>query len=118
MSGATQLQVKQLRDGHRLYFHPDVHSADLVQLDSSAHLPADEDIPRALKYAALPRGPPQRQPETVLRIMDSDAAAHVLQRLRYSIAPRGAEDVTVQLINFPDLPVQRGLVYVQNLAEL
>lgn len=97
MSGATQLQVKQLRDGHRLYFHPEVHSVDFVQFDMSPHFHADEDIPRALKHVALPRGPPHIPPETVLRIMDSDAAAHVLERLRYSIAPRGPSTVTAEM---------------------
>ena len=67
------------------------------QHDSLPDLIDSEDVPRALKYVILPRGPPRKQPDTVLRIMDSDAEAHVLQRLRYSIAPRGPSTVTVKM---------------------
>ncbi|MEJ7590788.1 MAG: hypothetical protein WKF77_04515 [Planctomycetaceae bacterium] len=67
------------------------------QYDSLPDLIDSEDVPRALKYVVLPRGPPRKQPDTVLRLMDSDAEAHVLQRLRYSIAPRGPSTVTVEM---------------------
>ena len=93
----AQTKVKSFREGHRQNFT----STKLIEVshehDSLPDLIDSKDVPRALKYVVLPRGPPRKQPDTVLRIMDSDAAAHVLQRLRYSIAPRGPSTVTVEL---------------------
>jgi len=103
----TPNRVKQLREGHRQhsdaavvstdFVSTDFVSTDIVQLDGVPELLTSENIPRQLKHVVLPRGPPRKQPATVLRIMDSDAEAHVLQRLRYSIAPRGPSTVTVEM---------------------
>ncbi len=93
----TATRSRQLREGHRQYSDIAVVSTDIVQHDDTPDRAASEDIPRQLKHVVLPRGPPRKQPDTVLRIMDSDAEAHVLQRLRYSIAPRGPSTVTVEM---------------------
>lgn len=90
-------RCKQLREGHRQYTDIVVVSTDVLQHDGTPEWAASENIPRQLKHVVLPRGPPRKQPNTVLRIMDSDAEAHVLQRLRYSIAPRGPSTVTVEM---------------------
>ncbi len=93
----AQTKARQLREGQRLN-SASARLADVDEIDdSSLDLIDTEDVPRALKYVVLPRGPPRRQPHTVLRIMDSDAGAIVLQRLRYSIAPRGPSTVTVEM---------------------
>lgn len=93
----AQTKVKPFREGQR----QNSTSTKLVEVahqhDSLPDLIDSEDVPRALKYVVLPRGPPRKQPDTVLRIMDSDAEAHVLQRLRYSMAPRGPSTVTVEM---------------------
>ena len=93
----AQMKVKSFRAGQ----HHNSTSAKLVEVshqhDSLPDLINTEDVPRALKYVVLPRGPPRNQPDMVLRIMDSDAESHVLQRLRYSIAPRGPSTVTVEM---------------------
>ena len=93
----TPTRVKQLREGHRQHSDAAVVSTDIVQHDGASELVTSENIPRQFKHVVLPRGPPRKQPATVLRIMDSDAEAHVLQRLRYSIAPRGPSTVTVEM---------------------
>jgi len=93
----TPTRIKQLREGHRQHSDAAVVSTDIVQLDGVPELLTSENIPRQLKHVVLPRGPPRKQPATVLRIMDSDAEAHVLQRLRYSIAPREPSTVTVEM---------------------
>jgi hypothetical protein len=93
----AQTKVKPFRDAQR----QNSTSTKLVEVayqhDSLPDLYDSEDVPRALRYVVLPRGPPRKQPDTVLRIMDSDAEAHVLQRLRYSMAPRGPSTVTVEM---------------------
>jgi hypothetical protein len=93
----TLTRIRLLREGHRQYSDIAVVSTDIVQYDGTPDRAATDDIPRQLKHVVLPRGPPRKQPDTVLRIMDSDAEAHVLQRLRYSIAPRGPSTVTVEM---------------------
>ena len=93
----AQTKAKSFREGQR----QNSTSTKLIEVshqhDSLPDLIESEDVPRALKYVVLPRGPPRKQPDTVLRIMDSDAEAHVLQRLRYSMAPRGPSTVTVEM---------------------
>lgn len=93
----TSTRSRPLREGHRQYSDIAVVSTDIVRHNGAPDRAASEDIPRQLKHVVLPRGPPRKQPDTVLRIMDSDAEAHVLQRLRYSIAPRGPSTVTVEM---------------------
>lgn len=97
LPNTSALRVKQLREGLRHQHHSADVSTDVVQHDGTPEFVESENIPRQLKHVVLPRGPPRRQPDTVLRIMDSDAEAHVLQRLRYSIAPRGPSTVTVEM---------------------
>lgn len=93
----AQAKVRSFREGNR----QNSTSTKLIEVrqqhDSLQDLIDSEDVPRALKFVVLPRGPPRKQPDTVLRIMDSDAEAHVLQRLRYSMAPRGPSTVTVEM---------------------
>ena len=93
----AQTKVRPFREGQR----QNSTSTKLIEVchqhDSLPDLIDSQDDAQGLKYVVLPRGPPRKQPDTVLRIMDSDAEAHVLQRLRYSMAPRGPSTVTVEM---------------------
>lgn len=60
-------------------------------------LPSSDDIPRELKYERNPRGPPEYGRDADDPFAELNVPATLLERLRYSIAPRGPSLVTVKL---------------------
>ena len=60
-------------------------------------LPQSGSIPQELKYVAKPRGPPVYGRDADVPLNDWEAPADLLERLRYSIAPRGPSLVTEKM---------------------
>lgn len=60
-------------------------------------LPESGSIPRELRYVANPRGPPVYGRDADVPLSDGNGPADLLERLRYSIAPRGPSLVTVEM---------------------
>jgi len=69
--------------------------------------PRSTSIPRELKYVANPRGPPVYGRDANVPLLEVDAPADLLERLRYSIAPRGPSLATVETQS-PDFTFSSG----------
>jgi hypothetical protein len=104
---SPQGQLRKYREQHR---HAGglngVVCMPLYEHDSS-RLPQSTSIPRELKYVANPRGPPVYGRDADVPLLEVDAPADLLERLRYSIAPRGPSLATVETQS-PDFTFSSG----------
>jgi hypothetical protein len=93
----VQTQAKKLRDTQRQIMGPEVFQS--VEPDQYEP-PAMQDsgsIPRELKYLVHPRGPPRYGRDADVPLAEQETPADLLERLRYSIAPRGPSLVTAEM---------------------
>ncbi|MFO1003583.1 MAG: hypothetical protein U0936_24885 [Planctomycetaceae bacterium] len=109
MRGAwnTQAQIRKYREQHR--HASGLNGAICIALyeHDSSSVPQSTSIPRELKYVANPRGPPVYGRDADVPLLEVDAPADLLERLRYSIAPRGPSLATVETQS-PDLTFSSG----------
>ena len=106
-ASSPQAQIRKYREQHR-------HAGGLngaicmalYEHDSSS-VPRSTSIPRELKYVANPRGPPVYGRDADVPLLEVDAPADLLERLRYSIAPRGPSLATVKTQS-PDFTFSSG----------
>jgi hypothetical protein len=109
MRGAwnAQAQIRKYREQHR--HASGLNGAICIALyeHDSSSIPQSTSIPRELKYVANPRGPPVYGRDADVPLLEVDAPADLLERLRYSIAPRGPSLATVETQS-PDFTFSSG----------
>ena len=109
MRGAysPQAQIRKYREQHR--HAGGLNGAICIALyeHDSSRVPRSTSIPRELKYVANPRGPPVYGQDANVPLLEVDAPADLLERLRYSIAPRGPSLATVETQS-PDFTFSSG----------
>ena len=109
MRGAwnAQAQIRKYREQHR--HASGLNGAICIALyeHDSSRVPQSTSIPRELKYVANPRGPPVYGRDADVPLLEVDAPADLLERLRYSIAPRGPSLATVETQS-PDFTFSSG----------
>jgi hypothetical protein len=104
---SPQAQIRKYREQHR--HASGLNGAITVALSEheSSTVPQSTSIPRELKYVANPRGPPVYGRDADVPLLEVDAPADLLERLRYSIAPRGPSLATVETQS-PDFTFSSG----------
>jgi hypothetical protein len=104
---STQAQIRKYREQHR--HASGLNGAICIALyeHDSSSMPQSTSIPRELKYVANPRGPPVYGRDADVPLLEVDAPADLLERLRYSIAPRGPSLATVETQS-PDFTFSSG----------
>jgi hypothetical protein len=104
---SPQAQIRKYREQHR--HASGLNGAISVALSEheSSTVPQSTSIPRELKYVANPRGPPVYGRDADVPLLEVDAPADLLERLRYSIAPRGPSLATVETQS-PDFTFSSG----------
>jgi hypothetical protein len=104
---SPQAQIRKYREQHR--HASGLNGAISVALSEyeSSTVPQSTSIPRELKYVANPRGPPVYGRDADVPLLDVDAPADLLERLRYSIAPRGPSLAIVETQS-PDFTFSSG----------
>lgn len=103
----AQAQIRKYREQHR--HASGLNGAVCIALyeHDSSRVPQSTSIPRELKYVANPRGPPVYGRDADVPLLEVDAPADLLERLRYSIAPRGPSLATVETQS-PDFTFSSG----------
>ncbi len=103
----AQAQIRKYREQHR--YAGGLNGAICFALyeHDSSRVPQSTSIPRELKYVANPRGPPVYGRDADVPLLEVDAPADLLERLRYSIAPRGPSLATVETQS-PDFTFSSG----------
>lgn len=103
----VQAQIRKYREQHR--HASGLNGATCLALyeHDSSRVPQSTSIPRELKYVANPRGPPVYGRDADVPLLEVDAPADLLERLRYSIAPRGPSLATVETQS-PDFTFSSG----------
>ncbi len=103
----VQAQIRKYREQHR--HASGLNGATCIALyeHDSSRVPQSTSIPRELKYVANPRGPPVYGRDADVPLLEVDAPADLLERLRYSIAPRGPSLATVETQS-PDFTFSSG----------
>ncbi len=96
-ASVPQTQSRRLRESHR-----QSSSSGRLEWISRDEFEPPEMFRRdhrlvQLRYVANPRGPPTWRPDANILLVDPEAAADLLERLRYSITPRGPSLVTAQM---------------------
>lgn len=109
MRGASnaQAQIRKYREQHRHAGGQVVAVSIALYEHDSPRVPQSTSIPRELKYVANPRGPPVYRVDADVPLLEVDAPADLLERLRYSIAPRGPSLATVETQS-PDFTFSSG----------
>ena len=104
---SPQAQIRKYREQHR--HAGGLNGAICIALyeHDSSRVPRSTSIPRELKYVANPRGPPVYGRDADVPLLEVDAPADLLERLRYSIAPRGPSLATVETQS-PDFTFSSG----------
>ena len=104
---SPQAQIRKYREQHR--HAGSLNGAICIALyeHDSSRVPRSTSIPRELKYVANPRGPPVYGRDADVPLLEVDAPADLLERLRYSIAPRGPSLATVETQS-PDFTFSSG----------
>ena len=104
---SAQTQSRKYREQHR--YASGLNGAACIALyeHDSSRGPQSTSIPRELKYVANPRGPPVYGRDADVPLLEVDAPAVLLERLRYSIAPRGPSLATVETQS-PDFTFSSG----------
>ncbi len=104
---SVQAQSRKYREQHR--YASGLNGAACIALyeHDSSRVPQSTSIPRELKYVANPRGPPVYGRDADVPLLELDAPADLLERLRYSIAPRGPSLATVETQS-PDFTFSSG----------
>lgn len=104
---SVQTQSRKYREQHR--YASGLNGAACIALyeHDSLRVPQSTSIPRELKYVANPRGPPVYGRDADVPLLEVDAPADLLERLRYSIAPRGPSLATVETQS-PDFTFSSG----------
>jgi hypothetical protein len=104
---SPQARIRKYREQHR--HASGLNGAITVALSEheSSTVPQSTSIPRELKYVANPRGPPVYGRDADVPLLEVDAPADLLERLRYSIAPRGPSLATVETQS-PDFTFSSG----------
>ena len=109
MRGAysPQAQIRKYREQHR--HAGGLNGAICIALyeHDSSRVPRSTSIPGELRYVANPRGPPVYGRDADVPLLEVDAPADLLERLRYSIAPRGPSLATVETQS-PDFTFSSG----------
>lgn len=109
MRGAwnAQAQIRKYREQHR--HASGLNGAICIALyeHDSSSVPQSTSIPRELKYVTNPRGPPVYGRDADVPLLEVEAPADLLERLRYSIAPRGPSLATVETQS-PDFTFSSG----------
>ena len=102
-SSQVQTQSRKFRENHRQAFvREQVESTAPDEFEPPQSLEAGS-IPRQLKFFVDPRGPPIYGRDADVPFPETNAPADLLERLRYSIAPRGPSLVTVEMQS-PEYP--------------
>lgn len=103
----TQPQIRKYREQHR--HAGGINGAICIAITEhdSSRVPQSTSVPRELKYVANPRGPPVYGRDADVPLLEVDAPADLLERLRYSIAPRGPSLATVETQS-PDFTFSSG----------
>ena len=104
---SPQAQIRKYREQHR--HAGGLNGAICIALyeHDSSRVPRSTSMPGELKYIANPRGPPVYGRDADVPLLEVDAPADLLERLRYSIAPRGPSLATVETQS-PDFTFSSG----------
>ena len=104
---SPQAQIRKYREQHR--HAGSLNGAICIALyeHDSSRVPRSTSMPGELKYIANPRGPPVYGRDADVPLLEVDAPADLLERLRYSIAPRGPSLATVETQS-PDFTFSSG----------
>jgi hypothetical protein len=104
---SPQAQIRKYREQHR--HAGGLNGAICIALyeHDSSRVPRSTSIPGELRYVANPRGPPVYGRDADVPLLEVDAPADLLERLRYSIAPRGPSLATVETQS-PDFTFSSG----------
>ncbi len=109
MRGAwnAQAQIRKYREQHRHASGLNGSICIALYEHDSSRVPQSTSIPQELKYVANPRGPPVYGRDADVPLLEVDAPADLLERLRYSIAPRGPSLAIVETQS-PDFTFSSG----------
>jgi hypothetical protein len=104
---SPQALIRKYREQHR--HAGGLNGAICIALyeHDSSRVPRSTSIPGELRYVANPRGPPVYGRDADVPLLEVDAPADLLERLRYSIAPRGPSLATVETQS-PDFTFSSG----------
>jgi hypothetical protein len=89
--------VRRIREDHRLTEITDGLESRHGNPGPGPELTFDELMPVEVRYSLNPRGPPEYRRDADVPLAESNAPANQLERLKYSIAPRGPSLVTVNV---------------------
>ncbi len=96
-SSTPQTQSRKLRASLRISSSPDRMEWVLPHEFEPPQLLRLDTLPNQSRYVTNPRGPPVYGRDANVPLFDTEAPADLLERLRYSIAPRGPSLVTVEM---------------------
>ena len=106
-SWSEQSQARRQRDSFRQYSAWGGCCSVFYDELEMAPLPVSGSFPAELRYECQPRGPPAYHRDVDTASAKVDAPESLLERLRYSIAPRGPSLVTVEMQS-PDFEFSSG----------